>query len=60
VFDYVAVEYGAEGIRRLVFALRTQNTLAGPVPAAFEHHARSVRRGVSSVFDGEIQPALTG
>jgi beta-lactamase regulating signal transducer with metallopeptidase domain len=36
VFDYVDAEYGAEGIRRLVFALRAQDTLARAIPVAFD------------------------
>ena len=35
VFDFVAVEHGAEGIRRLLFALRAHDTLDQAVPTAF-------------------------
>ncbi|HEV8393558.1 MAG TPA: M56 family metallopeptidase [Vicinamibacterales bacterium] len=35
VFDYVAAEQGAEGIRRLVFALRSHDTLRQAIPEAF-------------------------
>jgi len=35
VFDFVTVEYGAEGVRQLLFALRTQETLPRAVPPAF-------------------------
>jgi hypothetical protein len=35
VFDYVAAEYGADGVRRLMFALRAEDTLAPAVPLAF-------------------------
>ena len=51
VFDYVAVEYGAEGIRRLVFALRTQNTLDRAVPVAFDI--------TPDQFDAEFRAYLT-
>jgi hypothetical protein len=51
VFDYVAAEYGAEGIRRLVFALRTQNTLARAVPVAFDI--------TPDQFDAEFRAYLT-
>jgi len=36
LFDYVAAEYGADGVRRLVFALRAQGTLLRAVPVAFD------------------------
>ena len=36
LFDYVAAEYGAQGVRRLVFALRAQGTLLRAVPVAFD------------------------
>jgi len=45
------VEYGAEGIRRLVFALRTQNTLARAVPVAFDI--------TPDQFDAEFRAYLT-
>ena len=35
VFDFVAAEHGAEGVRRLLFALRSRETLAQAVPMAF-------------------------
>jgi len=35
VFDFVAVEHGAEGIRRLLSALRAHDTLDQAVPTAF-------------------------
>ena len=35
VFDFVAAEHGAEGVRRLLFALRSHETLAQAVPMAF-------------------------
>jgi beta-lactamase regulating signal transducer with metallopeptidase domain len=34
-FDFVAAEHGAEGIRQLLLALRTNQSLAQAVPAAF-------------------------
>ena len=36
LFDYVAAEYGAEGVRRLVFALRAEGTLLRAIPLAFD------------------------
>jgi len=35
VFDFVAGYYGDDGVRRLLFALRAQHTLAPAVPMAF-------------------------
>ena len=35
VFDFVAAQDGAEGVRRLLFALRSQQTLPQAVPLAF-------------------------
>ena len=35
LFDFVAAQYGAEGIRRLLFALRQHETLVQAVPMAF-------------------------
>jgi beta-lactamase regulating signal transducer with metallopeptidase domain len=35
VFDFVAAQHGAEGIRQLLFALRTNQSMAQAVPAAF-------------------------
>jgi len=35
VFDVVAAQQGAEGVRRLLFALRARETLAQAVPMAF-------------------------
>jgi len=35
VFDFVAAQDGAEGVRRLLFALRSQETLPQAVPLAF-------------------------
>jgi beta-lactamase regulating signal transducer with metallopeptidase domain len=35
VFDFVAAQHGEEGVRRLLFALRAQGTLAQSVPMAF-------------------------
>jgi hypothetical protein len=35
LFDFVTAEYGAEGIRRLLFALRAHETLVQAVPMAF-------------------------
>jgi hypothetical protein len=35
VFDFVSQQYGEEGVRRLLFALRTRETLPQAVPMAF-------------------------
>ena len=35
MFDFVAAQHGAEGVRRLLFALRAQQTLVQAVPVAF-------------------------
>ena len=35
VFDFVAAQHGAEGVRQLLFALRAYGTLAAAVPMAF-------------------------
>jgi len=35
VFEFVAAKYGDDGVRRLLFALRGQHTLAPAVPVAF-------------------------
>ena len=35
VFDFVAAQHGAEGVRRLLFALRAHATLPPAVPMAF-------------------------
>ncbi len=36
LFNFVSAEYGGEGIRRLLFALRAQPTLEHAVPVAFD------------------------
>ena len=35
LFDFVAIQYGAEGIRQLLFALRARETLEQALPIAF-------------------------
>ena len=59
VFDFVAVQHGSEGVRRLLFALRAHETLVQAVPMAFGITQRSVRSGAPRLRDGQVRPALT-
>ena len=54
VFDFVAAEFGDEGVRRLLFALRAHETLPQAVPMAFgltlDQFEQDFRQYVSATF----------
>jgi hypothetical protein len=54
VFDFVAAQFGDEGVRRLLFALRAHETLPQAVPMAFgltlDQFEQDFRRYVSDTF----------
>jgi hypothetical protein len=54
VFDFVAAQFGDEGVRRLLFALRAHETLPQAVPMAFgltlDQFEQDFRRYVAATF----------
>ena len=54
VFDFVAAQFGDEGVRRLLFALRAHETLPQAVPMAFgltlDQFEQDFRRYVTATF----------